>query len=315
MIAPLLFVTALFVSCMPRSLLAGPQQAIDKKTGAPAGDQPKTQPTINITVAAPVKTADERNAEAKTTAEQIAIQNKIATYTKALVVVGFLDVLAIALGLGYTARAANAARNSANAAMDSTKLARSSAAIALAQKRINDKQLKLLQEDLEIARKNADAVRATNRQWVNVRKYRFTIEAIGPSFSFEMKNSTSLPITLTRIVVLSSVGGDAFNIMGLDYFLTPQDIYAIDFDLDKADSAGLFKNGDRVVFDIIGSVYFTDSLGDHQRQLFGRHIVRQSSGKIYVRSHAGGLRKRWLGLLGQHPDIQTEDQQPEEKKA
>ena len=100
----------------PLSSQARPFQAQAQKSQPATRDQQTAPPPINITVVAPEKTTEERDEGRNNTAQQIAIQQQIAKYTKALVVVGFLDVIAIAFGLAYTARAANAAKKSAHIA-------------------------------------------------------------------------------------------------------------------------------------------------------------------------------------------------------
>ena len=102
-----------------------PHQSNAQKTQSAAANQPQAQPPITVTVTTPQKSTAEQEAERQDRAQEIAIQGRIGQFTLGLVIVGVLQAIAIAIGLGYTARAANAAKKSAKVAEDAlTKLQR-----------------------------------------------------------------------------------------------------------------------------------------------------------------------------------------------
>jgi len=105
------------------------QQSGRQNTEGRGGDRAKSQPPIQITVTTPDRSAEEKEADRERAQRQDATNNRIAdanasiaTLTFWLVIVGGIEVAAIAGGLIFTAKAANSARRSADTANTSLKL-------------------------------------------------------------------------------------------------------------------------------------------------------------------------------------------------
>ena len=125
MIAPLAVAVAI-LSATQTSQPAKAPKGPDASKKPPAADTQKGQsastnqqpaiPPINVTVTAPQKSAKELDAERQQRERETAIQEAISKFNGWLVVVGFMQVVAMAFGLLYTVRAANAAKKSADTA-------------------------------------------------------------------------------------------------------------------------------------------------------------------------------------------------------
>lgn len=265
-VASMIAPVALFVSILSAQSQPAPSNRADTQRSQP--NQTPAQPPINVTVTAPQPSPEDAAREEQYRQREVVAQEDVRDFTRWLTYLTFIQAFIGTVALLLTRRAANAARDSADS-----------------------------------AKQSANALKLINRQWVDVREYDFSTDAAGPRFIVHFKNSTPRPITLTRLIVLSSKAGDGLDQSGLDQILIPQDTYEGVLELDQADANGFFAEGQRVEMDVVGAIYFNDSFGDPQRQLFGRYLVRRSNEQHIVAPIAGGLRYRWLHLLKLHPDV------------
>jgi hypothetical protein len=140
----------------------------------PGNTQPAVPaiPPINVTVAAPQKSAEEAQAEARDREREIAIQEEISSYTGLLLLVGVAQVVAAIAAVVAAFKAASSARRSAEVADDQRQ-------ILTKQQQTIDEQAGYMREGLahtklaaDAAKQSADiaalALEQADRPWVRV---------------------------------------------------------------------------------------------------------------------------------------------------
>ncbi|MGA2372772.1 MAG: hypothetical protein ABSG11_19090 [Candidatus Korobacteraceae bacterium] len=142
-------------------------------------------------------------------------------------------------------------------------------------------------------RRNTDLQKAAYRQWLKIENWSATTPGIlgetgiGIVFvGFEIRNPTDFPLTVKQIVLKENGAGASPERLeyGANRFIPPDDRYQFQFQVPmQSEAVENYAEGVAKIFiTVIGSITFTDVLGDSQSQDIGQYCILSQKGNEFV---------------------------------